>query len=85
MIKGKVTDLVVRKVGGAERAVAAPQDVVELLQLAPQKVRPLVHLAHHPLHLLLGAEVALAMLASRLAPLFLLVLVFSFSFSFCIC
>ena len=67
-----MADLVVREVGGAERAVAAAQDVVQLLQLALQQARPLVHLAHHPLDLLLATEVALAMLASWLAPLLFL-------------
>lgn len=61
--------LVFREVRGTQRPVAAAEHVVQLLQLAPQQPRPLIHLAHDALHLLLRAEAALARVAARLAPL----------------
>lgn len=63
------TNLVLREIGGAKRPVTAAENVVELLQLAAQQARPLVHLAHHTLDLLLAAEAALPRLAARAAAL----------------
>ena len=62
-------NLVFWVVRGAQRPVAAAEHVVQLLKLVPQQPRPLVHLAHDPLHLLLAAEPTLARFSAGLAPL----------------
>lgn len=61
--------LIFGEVGRAQRAVATAQHIVQFLQLTTKQTGPLIHTSHYALYLLLAAESALSVFATRLASL----------------